>query len=123
MVRDMPFESTVLEVVHALRHNTVGDTDVDSVRCQDTLNLREHLFCVGARAVAAQDRVESALVNHSIESSIWETDITYIHLLVSESGVTLFVRLRHLLNHSEGDIDICDVLVAILKHLLRQTYI
>jgi len=97
----VPFESTVLEVVHALCHNTVGDTDVDSVWCQDALDLREHLLCVRTRAITAQDRVKGALVNHSIESSIWETDITYIHLLVSESGVTLFVHLRHLLNHSE----------------------
>ena len=117
----MPLESTVLEVVHALGHHSVRNTDINSVWCEDALDLREHLLCIGTRAITAQDRVEGALVDHRIEGAIWETDIADVHLLVGESGVTLFVHLCHLLYHGEGDVDIGDVLVAILKHLLRQT--
>ena len=54
-------EVAALEIVHALLLDIVGNVDVDSVGGEHAMDLRQHLSCVGARDVAAQNRVELSL--------------------------------------------------------------
>ena len=58
-----PVKVAALAIVHALLPDAVGNADVYLVGGEHTMDLRHHLSCVGARAVAAQNRVERSLVN------------------------------------------------------------
>lgn len=120
VMRHSPVEVTVLEVAHALVLHTVRDTDVDAVGGENTVNLGQHLGCVGAGAVSTEDGVECALVNDGIEGSLSVLKLAHVHLLVDQGGESFFVRLGHLLHNGEGDVDVVDVLVTILKHFLGE---
>lgn len=121
VVRHSPVEVTVLEVAHPLVLHTVRDADVHAVGVEHAVDLCEHLGRVGSRAIAAEDGVEGALVDDGIKGVLAELQLPHVHLLVDERGETLLVRLSHLLDHSERDVNVSDVLVAILVHFLGET--
>ena len=59
-----PVKVAALAIVHALLPDAVGNADVYLVGGEHATDFRQHLSCcVGARAVAAQNRVELSLVN------------------------------------------------------------
>ena len=120
MVRNRPVEVAALEVVHALLLHAVGDADVDAVGREHAMDLREHLRGVGAGAITAQNRVERALVDHGVECAVLILQLPDVHLLVDHAWVALFVHFGHLLLHSERDVNVAQILVTILKHLLRE---
>ena len=120
VVRDLPLEVGGLEVAETLIGDTVRDADVDAVGGEHTVDLGKHRSSVGTRAVTTEDGVEGALVDDSIEGAILVLQLTHIHLLVNKGRVAVLVHLSHLLHDGEGDIDVRDVGVAILEHLLRQ---
>ena len=120
LVRDGPLEFGVLEVANALLLDAVTDADVDALRSQHAVDLFQHLLGVGAGAVTAKNRVESALVDDGIEGTVLVLELAHIHLLVDECGEALLVLLGHLLHDGEGDVDVANVLVPILKHLLGE---
>ena len=120
VVRDLPLEVGGLEVAETLIGDTVRDADVDAVGGEYTVDLGKHRSGVGTRAVTTEDGVEGALVDDSIEGAILVLQLTHIHLLVNKGRVAVLVHLSHLLHDGEGDIDVRDVGVAILEHLLRQ---
>ena len=84
------------------------------------MDLVEHLECVGAGAIAAEDRVKRALVNDGVKAAILELKHAHVHLPVDHVWVALPVMLSHLLLHSEGDINVLHILVAIIEHLLGE---
>lgn len=120
MVRNGPVEVAALEVVHALLLDAVGNADVDSVGGEHAMDLRQHLSCIGARAIAAQNRVERALVDNCVERAILILKLAHVHLFVDHAWVALFVLFGHLLLDGERDVNIAQVLVPVVKHLLRE---
>jgi hypothetical protein len=121
VVRDSPVKIAVLEVVHALLLHTVGHADVHAVGGQNTVDLGEHLNCVGAGAISTEDGVEGALVDDGVESTVLVLKLAHVHLLVHERWVALLVSLSHLLHHGERDVNVVHMLVSILKHFLGET--
>ena len=122
MVRHCPIEGAILEVANTLVIDSVTDADVDTVGGQHAVDLSQHLGCVGARAISAKDRVEGALVKDGVKNGVLVLELTDVHLFVDEGRVAVLVQLGHLLHDGERDVDVADVLVAILVHLFRQTY-
>ena len=86
------------------------------------MDLRQHLRRVWTRAVSAQNRVKRALVDHCVERAILVLQLAHVHLFVDHAWVALFVHFRHLLLDGERDVNIAKILIAIVKHLLRQAY-
>lgn len=82
------------------------------------MNLVQHLLCVGAATITAKNRVESALVNNSVKSFVRNlgAHLAHVHLFVSERGVLFAIEILHLLDDGEGNVNICDVLVALVEH-------
>ena len=88
------------------------------------MNFVKHLLSVGAAAITAKNRVKSALVNNSVESFVRNlgAHLTYVHLFVRERRVLFAIEILHLLDDSEGDVNVSDVLVAFIKHFFRKTF-
>mmetsp|Transcript_31258 Transcript_31258/g.35697 ORF Transcript_31258/g.35697 Transcript_31258/m.35697 type:complete len:200 (-) Transcript_31258:5-604(-) len=114
----LPIKSVVSEVVLSLVWNSVRNAHVHAGRREDSVDFIERLFAVRPASISAEDRVESSFINHAVEGSLFELETSHVHLLVNHVGAFLFVLLRHGLDDSEGNIDIGDVLVAFLVHLL-----
>jgi hypothetical protein len=82
------------------------------------MNFVEHLLCIWATTITTQNRVESAFVDNSVESLVCylRVHLSDVHLFVSKRGVLLTIEVLHLLNASKGNVDVRDVLIALVKH-------
>lgn len=123
MVQHCPIVLLLVEVVHARFLNTIGDADVDTVGREDSMNFIQHLLCIWAATVTAKNRVESSLVNNSIESLVRNlgAHLSDVHLFIGECWVLFSVKILHLFYNSEGDVNVSDVLVAFVKHFFRKS--
>ena len=121
VVRNGPIELLLLEVGHAGLLYAVGDADVDTVGWETTVDFSKHLVSVRSGSITAKDGVEGALVNDCIKSTVFITKRSHVHLFVRHVGVLVFVELLHLLDHSEWNVDVGDVGVAVVIHLFRKT--
>ncbi len=122
MVGDCPIEVAMLEVANTLVIDTITDTDVDTTWCKHSVDLCEHLSCIRSRAISAKNAIKGTLVDDGIECTILVLKLAHVHLFVDKGAVAVLVGLSHLLDHGERDVDVADVLVAILVHLLGKTY-
>lgn len=120
VLEDSPVKLWFLEVAHSLVGQTVADSDVHAGGGEHSVDFAQHLVCVGAGAISAEDGVEGSLVNYSIESSIFILEGAHVHLLEGQVGDLFLVHLLHLLDHGERDVYVGDVLVPILIHLFAQ---
>ena len=118
-----PVELLLLEVAHPLLWEAVWNHDVHSSWRKYSVNLTEHLVGIGTRTVPAQDWVEGALVDDSVKGAVFILQTPHIHLFERQVRQLLLVHLLHLLDHSEGDIDVGDVLVTVLVHFLAQAWV
>ena len=83
------------------------------------MDFIQHLVTVRTSVVATtEDRVKASFINDCIKSAVLKLQTLRVHLLIRHLRNLLFVMLLHLLDNSEGDIDVRDLLVTILKHLL-----
>jgi len=87
------------------------------------MNFVEHLFSIWPTSVTTKDGIERAFVNDSIEHSIFKAHLTNVHLLVSKCWILLTVQVLHLFDDGERDVHVCNVLVPLIKHFFRKSYI
>lgn len=120
MVWDLPVKVCGLEVAYTLLWSSIGNDNIDTVRAQDSVNFRKHCSCIRARSVTTKNWIERPLVNYRVKCGIAVLQLAHIHLLIDEWRVAFLVHLRHLLDNSERDIDICNVLVTIFVHFFRK---
>ena len=85
------------------------------------MNFVEHLFSVWSTSIATKDGVKCTFVNDSIKHTVFEAHLTNIHLLVSKCWVLFTVQVLHLFDDCEGDVHVCDVLVALIEHFFRKS--
>jgi hypothetical protein len=98
-----------------IRHN-----EVDSLRPQHPINLRDHLIGIGRGPLPTEHRIQSAFINHRIERVLREVHSLHVHLQILEVRAFILILLHHGLGDGRGDVDISDVLVALVEHLLGQ---
>ena len=113
-----PIILLLIKVPKPVLWNTVRNANVDSIWRENSMDLIQHLVTVWASIVSsAEDWVKAGLVNDRIESTILKLQALCIHLLIRHLRNLFLVVLLHLLDNCEGDVDVCDLLVAILEHL------
>ena len=117
-MRNGPFKATLCEESLSFSQGAVANTNENTVGCEHSVDLTEHLLRVNSCQFSAQDRVIGTFVNDRVEESVLVLQLAHIHLLVRDHGVLFLVVLCHVLDHTERDVDVVDVLVALLKHLL-----
>jgi hypothetical protein len=86
------------------------------------VNFTKSLVGIGARTITTKNAIKGTLVDNNIEKAIFELELTYIALLVNKRGVFLLVQLLHSLDNSEANIDVHDILEAIIEHFLGKSY-
>jgi len=109
-----------IEVTDSLFGLSVSNANVDSAGREHSVHFVQHELSVGARAVSAEDGVESSLVNDCVEGAVLELKTFAVHLLVFQLGVLVLVQVLHLSVHGVGNVNAGNVLVTIFKHLFSQ---
>lgn len=122
VVKYCPIVFLFLQVRHPWLFHTVAYADIDTSWAQYAVDLWKHLVCIWTRAIAAKDRIDRALVNNSIKGAIFKLKLPNITLFVNQSWVFFFVQFLHLLDHSETNVNVCLLLITIVKHLFRDSY-
>jgi hypothetical protein len=69
------------------------------------------------------DSIKGSFINDSIERVFREIDGTSIHLKIFEIGSFVFAAFGHGFSGGLRDVDIGDGLIAIIEHLLTQSYV
>ena len=113
-----PIVLLLAEVRQPIFRDAVSYANVNAIRGQHAVHLVEHRLAVRARVVTAEDGIEAGLIDDGVEHAILTLETAGVHLLESYLWDLFFVVLLHLLNNRERDVDIGDLLVPILKHVL-----
>lgn len=94
--------------------------ELDESQRQSYLHLQLNFLrtCLGNRY---EYRVEGRLINNRIEGSLREIHSADIHKKIFESFRFLFILIFHGLDADVGDIDVSDLSITLLKHLLAQS--
>lgn len=67
--------------------------------------------------------VEGALVDDCVEGVLREFHGAHVHLYILEVGPLLLVEFVHGLDGGLRDVDVGDVLVAVVEHLLAEAWV
>lgn len=87
------------------------------------MNFAKHLIRIGAWTVATKNAIKGALVDNGIKSAVFKLKLTHVALLVNERGVLFFVELLHGLDDRETDVNVRNVLEAIVEHFFGNSCI
>jgi len=121
VVEHSPGEITLLEVLQSRVLDTVRHTDVHSVVAEHAVNLTEHLVGVRAGTVTAENGVESSLINDSLKGAVIVVHAADVHLLEGHGRILVLTEFLLALDDRHRQIDVLDVRVAIVSHLLGES--
>lgn len=117
-----PVELGLVEVTEALVRQPIAYAYVHTCGWQYSVYLTQHLISIWPWTITTENWVEGAFINDSIEGAIIILQTAYIHLFKWQIWYLFFVHFLHLLDNCEWNIYVCYVLVAVLIHLLTQSY-
>ena len=109
-----------VEVTDSLFWLSVSNANVNSAWWEHSVHFVQHELSIWPGPISAEDWVEGALVDDGVERAIFELKTLAVHLLVFKLRVFVLVQILHLSVNCVRDINACNILVTIFKHLFSQ---
>jgi len=123
LCENCPVIGIFIEIWQTVFWNTVSNTNVNSCWWKNSMYLIEHWFRIRTWIITAKSSIEAGLINNCIKTSIFELELSGIHLLELQIWYFLLVIFLHLFYHSKWNVNVCDMLETILKHFFTHLWV